>query len=666
MKKSFIFLITFHVSLFTLHFTKAQIINVPADQPSIQAGIDAALSGDTVLVDTGTWLENINFLGKDITVASNFIMDGDTNHINSTIIDGSDPDNPDYGSVVTFITGEDTTSVLCGFTITGGTGTDFPADSWRLGGGILCYYAGAKIINNKIINNEVISDNEADGAGIGCFHDLIEIWAVIENNTISGNVCNGTNLAGGGGIFAGCNARIINNRIDNNHIIGQIMHAVGGGIYTGNNSGNSDTIYFLNNMINHNTASSTDFARGGGVFSIDNYLIIRDNIISHDSLTGDRTNGGGLNIINSVYLEMTGNLITYNIVEKINIYWGAGVFCVGPKGPVIVTNNEFSYNQGELSPTGAGGGFAIIDTDDYPVLVDGNQFLYNSAYHGGGFYQRSCYNLVLSNNLFIGNDTYRGGAIGIFHYEDPGSEYRPLIVNNTFHDNHGSSDAGAIRFLGDFNPPIILNCIFWENDAPDGNAIRNWSDSSIIVSYSDIDETEIVGLWTGEGNINKDPLLIDPENENYCIDSCNSPCAGAGADSIAINEVWYFAPDHDISNSQRPLPVFTPPDMGAYEVDLCPGITEEVIQNLKLKIQTYPNPTHGILDFRLLISDFVKVTAKIYDMHGREVANVLDKNLPAGEHVVRYDASQLHGGIYLVRVKAGVEAVTEKLVVQRE
>jgi len=60
------------------------------------------------------------------------------------------------------------------------------------------------------------------------------------------------------------------------------------------------------------------------------------------------------------------------------------------------------------------------------------------------------------------------------------------------------------------------------------------------------------------------------------------------------------------------------------------------------------------------------VTAKIYDMHGREVANVLDKNLPAGEHVVRYDASQLHGGIYLVRVKAGVEAVTEKLVVQRE
>src|SRR6266700_1042933 len=45
-------------------------INVPADQPTIQAAITLAQSGDTVLVAPGTYLENNDFLGKAITVTS--------------------------------------------------------------------------------------------------------------------------------------------------------------------------------------------------------------------------------------------------------------------------------------------------------------------------------------------------------------------------------------------------------------------------------------------------------------------------------------------------------------------------------------------------------------------------------------------------------------------
>lgn len=45
-------------------------IHVPADQPTIQAAINAAANGDTVLVSDGTYKENINFKGKAITVAS--------------------------------------------------------------------------------------------------------------------------------------------------------------------------------------------------------------------------------------------------------------------------------------------------------------------------------------------------------------------------------------------------------------------------------------------------------------------------------------------------------------------------------------------------------------------------------------------------------------------
>ncbi|MCB0316007.1 MAG: hypothetical protein KDH84_22600, partial [Calditrichaeota bacterium] len=72
-------------------YLRADIIHIPGDQPTIQAGISAASDGDTVLVAEGIYIENINYLGKAITVASHFLMDGDTSHISATVIDGSQP-----------------------------------------------------------------------------------------------------------------------------------------------------------------------------------------------------------------------------------------------------------------------------------------------------------------------------------------------------------------------------------------------------------------------------------------------------------------------------------------------------------------------------------------------------------------------------------------------
>ena len=123
----------------------AETRNVPGDYPTIQEAIEAARDGDEVLVAPGTYVENIDFLGKAITVRS---AGGPA----VTVIDGSALTlGPGQGSVVTFETNEGPDSVIEGFTLTKGTGNSGPF--FRAGGGICSISSSPTFRDNTIVAN---------------------------------------------------------------------------------------------------------------------------------------------------------------------------------------------------------------------------------------------------------------------------------------------------------------------------------------------------------------------------------------------------------------------------------------------------------------------------------------------------------------------------------
>jgi len=280
------------IVLFVTTSLYSTIINVPANQPTIQEGIVAAANNDTVLVADGTYFENIDFIGKAITVASNFIIDGNEAHIENTIINGSQPEDPDFGSCVMFLSGEDNNSVFTGFYLTEGTGClSLPLNA-NTGGGIYCEGSSPKIISNIVMDNT----SEYIG-GIGIKHNSLPI---VLNNIISNN--NATFNNGGVGI-----AQNSSPHLEGNIILDNTANNYSGGVLI--YSGCSPTL--LDNIICFNTAGLD----GGGIEIDGSTPVITNCTIYDNEASGGGSQidcwSGGATVVNCIIGGNTANESVY-------------------------------------------------------------------------------------------------------------------------------------------------------------------------------------------------------------------------------------------------------------------------------------------------------------------------------------------------------------------
>jgi parallel beta helix pectate lyase-like protein len=307
------------------------VIQVPADQPTIQGAINAARSGDTVLVSSGTYTENINFLGKAVKVKS-------STGPKLTIINGNQA-----GPVVTFTSGETKKSILSGFTITNGLGNQASGYS---GGGIYCNNSSPTIQHNTITANT---------AGVGGGIEVYGGSPFILSNNISDNIQD-PNLDGGwgGGISLenGSSATIIGNHISGNLWSGNSNCNCGQGGGIALNSAGSPLLE--NNEIFSNAA---DYGPGGGIWIIDTSAWLIQNLIYNNTAQF----GGG------VYIDLSST--SYQAIFVNNTFAGnvgngqglpgdgSAVYAVGYDNYLEFFNNIFASSAGRESffcaPAGA-------------------------------------------------------------------------------------------------------------------------------------------------------------------------------------------------------------------------------------------------------------------------------------------------------------------------
>ncbi|MHC4428647.1 MAG: dockerin type I domain-containing protein [Planctomycetota bacterium] len=218
--------------------------------------------------------------------------------------------------------------------------------------------------------------------------------------------------------------------------------------------------------------------------------------------------------------------------------------------------------QGFTITGGMGGtafGSGMINNESTPTVIN-CMFTGNHGLFGGGMWNIDSSPTVI-NCTFSANvtDNAGGGMLNI--------DSSPIVANCTFSGNSATSGrALACGSWGSNDPHEVemTNCILWNG----GDEIWNSGGPTIDITYSDVQ-----GGWSGSGNIDADPLFVDPENGDFRL-SPGSPCIDAG-DNTAVPEGITtdlagdprFVDDPDTPDTGNGDPPIV--DMGAYELQLC-------------------------------------------------------------------------------------------------
>jgi len=458
-----------------------------ADFDNIQAGINAAVDGDTILVAPGTYTgfgnHDINFQGKAITVRST--DPNDPAIIASTIIDCQE-----QGCGFTFESGEQADSIVEGITVTNGKRGGIHISnssptitkctiSNNLGGGIYCDRGSPMIVDSIIENNTTFGFTEIHGGGISFYGS--DNPSII-NCTIRGN---STNKRGdGGGIYIHGYGYECQPVISHCSIIGNTS-CLGGGLY----------IYYSSPVISHCTIANNHADSNGGLYlegmgRSDRYIIR----VEHCRISGNSANTTG---------GLSARLCTLHMYN------------------CVVSGNSCGFSGGGLSLNT----WTVAEIDQCTIV--GNNVVEDPPgknHRGGGLYLQMC-DVKITNSIIRQNRATKGAQLAINAWDGVQSPNMspiedPTLVTLLYNDFNSEQDQ-ELYIYGEPNrltlemhgnldvDPCFADPGFWDpNGTPDDPNDDFWVDGDYHLKSP-------AGRW-------------DQNSLTWVADDVTSPCIDAG------------------------------------------------------------------------------------------------------------------------------------------
>ncbi len=486
-----------------------------------------------------------------------------------------------------------------------------------------------EFVENNTIKDLVITRGESKyfGGGIKFYHST----SIFENVTIIDNTCQ---YSGGGIWIEESNLTLSELIITGNH-----AGLSGGGIYC-----NRSTVLILEKIVIENNISDN---KGGGIGSISSHLNISDTIIRNNIALSD--NGGGIHEENShlnIYFTSFLNNNSYNN--------GGGIIGISSTGSDNIIDLKNCLFKDNIANTGGAiySDNTIIDleycslSNNYAIANSGAIYLTDS--------ETSMYKCLFSENYT--ND----GAGSIFS----NNSYHMNIINCVFINNTGNN-SGGIGFYNNLDNSealILLNTIFWNNINNELYCSPEGSTNKIVSAFNDIQggEEMIVTnnnadiIWL-EGNIDKDPIIIDATGNEYNIRE-DSPFVDSGTAYFDYN-------DEIILNLSESEYCGSAPDMGTFEFNkTVTDSTTIPTYSKKFRISTYPNPFNPSTNIEYYLDKKERVRIDIYNLRGQKVTALINEVQKAGSYCINWDASGKSSGVYILNFIAGKNRKVEKVI----
>ncbi len=426
------------------------IFDIPGTFSTIQAAIDNAMDGDRIrLTSEVTYHENIDFMGKDITVYGYVLTPGVAAHIEG---DGTGP-------VVTINSGETSSAELRDLWISGGDA--------QHGGGIFIRDSSPTIDNCAVYSNTATY-----GGGIYCNNSSSELIDV--------SVYDNEAAIGGGIVVTYADVTIDGSHIYRNLSTGAGAGGVGGGIYC-----NYGSLSMTDTELYGNTAQEYSGASRGGAVYRTGFAVL-PTVVSHCTLYNNTAITGSGIAAEDVDIAVNNTIIGWGNV-------GEAVSCEGTATTTLtccdVYNNEGGDWTGGID--GQGGANGNISTD--PIFND-------AANDDLAFARNSPCAMELSGGCGNIGASWEGSMPQTVTVNPDGSGFRPTIQDAIDAAKGGWKILLANgTFTGAGNRDITFGSKSIELCALDGTP-----DSCVIdCEGSDIDEHRGILINGREGNFTR-------------------------------------------------------------------------------------------------------------------------------------------------------------------